>query len=69
MEPISKQINQLTETLEALLVERNRQIVQAANDGENLASIGRRYGLTRQRVMVIAKHFAALKAAGVGDEN
>ena len=68
MEPISKQINQLTETLEALLVERNRQIVQAANDGENLASIGRRYGLTRQRVMVIVRHFAALEAAGVGDE-
>ena len=69
MEKIAEQIDELTATLETLLAERNRQVIQAAKDGEPQARIARRYGITRARVCQLIQHFAALEAAGVGDEN
>jgi DNA-directed RNA polymerase specialized sigma subunit len=61
METIAEQISDLTTTLEALLVERNKQVIQAANEGEPQASIARRYGITRARVCQLVEHFRRLE--------
>lgn len=68
METIAHEINELTARLAILIEQRNEAICAAVKAGEKPRQVAERYDLTRQRVEQITQHFAALEAAGVGDE-
>ena len=68
-ETITLEIEAATAALAALHERRNTEIYAAVKGGVmRQAEAARRYGLTRQRVEQIMRHFAVVEAAGVGDE-
>ena len=50
-------------------LERICEMSKLRDNGATLQAIGGIYGISRERVRQLLKHFAAIKAAGVGDEN
>ena len=69
MKPVAHEINELTARLAVLIEQRNEAIYAAMKGGAKPRQVAEEYDLTRQRVEQICSHFAALEAAGVGDEN
>lgn len=69
MKPVAHEINELTARLAVLIEQRNEAIYAAMKGGAKPRQVAEEYDITRQRVEQIYQHFAALEAAGVGDEN